>query len=236
MGVEQYYNYADKYPVLSGEEQEELHSRFARGDRDALDKLASSNLRTVYGIVTSFANTYSADYAMVESMVEAGTFALLRAIEKYDPGRERGARLNTYVTVCVTNAVINSAKSHMRTRADKPLSLDMKQYGKNPMWALMEDEKAVNPEYETITGDSISLLRYFMGRLPETDQEILRKRYGLDVHEEMTFKEIGREIGVSDETTRKRETKARGKLREMFSLEEITQNNNKQRSQRAGMR
>jgi len=80
-----------KYPALTPEEERELARRYRdTGDRQALFRLVTANLRLVVRVAYSFRR---AARNMLD-LVQEGNIGLLHAVERYDP--ERGVRLPTY--------------------------------------------------------------------------------------------------------------------------------------------
>ena len=75
--------------------------------------------------------------------------------------------------------------------------------------SVTQFEKLAAIEARTRAGDALS-------RLPERERAILTMRYGLVDGEELTFDEIGKEIGLSRERTRQLERSAREKLRNVL--------------------
>jgi RNA polymerase sigma-32 factor len=80
-----------KYPALTPEEERELARRYRdTGDREALFRLVTANLRLVVRVAYSFRR---AARNMLD-LVQEGNIGLLHAVERYDP--ELGVRLPTY--------------------------------------------------------------------------------------------------------------------------------------------
>jgi RNA polymerase sigma-32 factor len=80
-----------RYPPLDREEERELARRYRdTGDREALFRLITANLRLVVRVAYSF---HRAANNLLD-LVQEGNIGLLRAIERFDP--ELGVRLPTY--------------------------------------------------------------------------------------------------------------------------------------------
>ncbi len=83
----------------------------------------------------------------------------------------------------------------------------------------VEDEKAEAP-YAT----AYLLVRYgrlaeLMKRLSKREQDVLRMRFGLDGHEQLTLKRTGEKLGITRERVRQIEKEALDKLRQMAKAE-----------------
>ncbi len=80
-----------QYPPLSREEEQELARQYREtGDRDALFRLVTANLRMVVRVAHSFRRAAR----NLLDLVQEGNLGLLRAAERFDP--ELGVRLPTY--------------------------------------------------------------------------------------------------------------------------------------------
>ena len=64
---------------------------------------------------------------------------------------------------------------------------------------ILDVLKTENPDYaeEIYKNDNIKLLRKYLNVLTKREREVLTKRYGLDNTDEITQKEIAKELGIS---------------------------------------
>jgi len=96
-------------PLLTKEREAELAARARAGDDEAKRQLIEANLRLVVSIAKPLARRSGID---IRDLVQEGYFGLLRAIEKYDPGR--GGRFSTYATwwirQCISRAIPESLR------------------------------------------------------------------------------------------------------------------------------
>jgi RNA polymerase primary sigma factor len=94
---------------LRPEEEIDLAKRYERGDLDAKRFMIECNL----GLVVSIAKQYRDQGVPFLDLIQEGTTALTRAIEKFD--YRRGCRISTYATILIRervgNAVIDQAQS-----------------------------------------------------------------------------------------------------------------------------
>jgi RNA polymerase sigma-32 factor len=87
-----YLQEANRYPLLSEEEEKAMTNEFYRTQDPELGrKLALSNLRLVIKIAMEY---YYKVYANLTDLVQEGNIGLLMAIKKYDPSK--GIRLASY--------------------------------------------------------------------------------------------------------------------------------------------
>jgi len=98
-----------KIPLLKAEEEKELATRARKGDREARERLISSNLR----LVVSIAKRYTSRGLSLLDLIEEGNLGLLKAVERFDPGTE--FRFSTYATwwikQAIRRALTNTAKT-----------------------------------------------------------------------------------------------------------------------------
>jgi len=102
----------------------------------------------------------------------------------------------------------------LQTQARKPLSLDMKigSEQNTALGELLEDEGMLPEEYATR-----SLLKFDLKQLLQTlndqQQEVIRRRFGLDADSKMTLRQVGECMGLSPERVRQVERAALRRLR-----------------------
>lgn len=84
---------------LSPVVEQELAERFRGGDRDAARRLVEGCLSAVVAIAIEYRRTG----LPLEDLVQEGNLGLLRAVERFDPGR--GVRLSTYAKYWIRAAI-----------------------------------------------------------------------------------------------------------------------------------
>ena len=92
----------------------------------------------------------------------------------------------------------------------------------------MDVLKTENPDYaeEIYKNDNIKLLRKYLNVLTKREREVLTKRYGLDNNDEITQKEIAKELGISRSYVSRIEKRAITKiLREFIRNDSSTKEN-----------
>jgi len=98
----------DQHPVLSNEETIRLIDMAQSGDREAVQKLVSSNLRLVLRVVRPFRNSG----VPVEDLVAEGNIGLLKAIETFDP--KKGMGWASFAIMLVRQHVIRALSQYGR--------------------------------------------------------------------------------------------------------------------------
>jgi RNA polymerase primary sigma factor len=82
---------------------------------------------------------------------------------------------------------------------------------------MVEDEGQALPEQGLLDASNAPILRSLLSRLEPRERRILELRFGLDGHEgpQRTFKEIGKEVGLTRERVRQLGKKALGELKQL---------------------
>ncbi|MFQ5719491.1 MAG: RNA polymerase sigma factor RpoD/SigA [Acidobacteriota bacterium] len=87
-----YMREISRYPLLDAEEERRLGLAAQEGDRDAVVKLATSNLRLVVSVAMRYRNSWN----NLLDLIQEGNVGLMKAIDRFDP--HRGLRFSTYAT------------------------------------------------------------------------------------------------------------------------------------------
>jgi RNA polymerase primary sigma factor len=98
--LELYLVQVKKTPLLTQAEEVELGTAIReRADQAAREKMIRANLR----LVVSIAKRYSSRGLAFLDLIEEGNLGLLRAVEKFDPGR--GVKFSTYATWWIRQSI-----------------------------------------------------------------------------------------------------------------------------------
>lgn len=178
---------------LSKEEEEAYIDRMMKGDKEARAVLIERNLRLVAHIVKKFeSNTND-----VDDLIGIGTVGLIKGIDSFSPNKN--VRLTTYIAKCAENEIL------MHFRADKKNAKNISiydgiSYDKDGNEVTILDVlKTTDPDFaeEIYKNDNIKLLREYLNILTPRERDVLSKRYGLNGNDEITQKEIAKELGIS---------------------------------------
>jgi RNA polymerase primary sigma factor len=97
--LQQFFNEARRYPLLTAAEEVELAKRIERGDLAAKERMINSNLR----LVISVARKYQGQGLPLGDLIQEGMLGLIRAVEKFD--WRKGFKFSTYGTLWIRQAI-----------------------------------------------------------------------------------------------------------------------------------
>ena len=201
---------------LSKEEEEEYINKMLLGDTNARSKLIEHNLRLVAHIVKKFeSNTND-----VDDLIGIGTVGLIKGIDSFSP--DKNVRLTTYIAKCAENEIL------MYFRADKKNSKNISIYDgisydkDGNEITILDVLKTNDPDFadEIYRNDNIKSLKKYMNILTPRERDVLTKRYGLNNNDEITQKEIAKELGISRSYVSRIEKRAITKILREFIKKE----------------
>lgn len=115
--INSYIQETSCFPLLSKEEEYELFSKMANGDKKAKNKIICSNLR----LVISYAKKYFNSYEPME-LIQEGNIGLIKAVEKFDV--TKGYKFSTYATYWINQRITNYLEKYQNQLS---LSVSIKQ-------------------------------------------------------------------------------------------------------------
>ncbi len=107
--VKIYLKEIGRVPLLTAEEEIELATRMAQGDKYAIKRLSEANLR----LVVSIAKRYVGRGMQFLDLIQEGNLGLIKAVEKFD--YTKGYKFSTYATWWIRQAITRSIADQART-------------------------------------------------------------------------------------------------------------------------
>ena len=194
---------------LSREEEGTLIARLEQGDDQARNLLIEHNLRLVAYIARRFENTG----INIEDLISIGTIGLIKAVSTYRSDRK--VKLATYASRCIENEILMYLRKIAGRRTevsfDEPLSSD---WDGNEL--LLSDILGTEPDsvMRPLEDDvDRALLLRALSRLPPRERQIISMRFGIDLPEAMTQKEVADRLGISQSYISRLEKRIIAKMR-----------------------
>ena len=107
--VKIYLKEIGRVPLLTAEEEIELATRMAQGDKYARKRLSEANLR----LVVSIAKRYVGRGMLFLDLIQEGNLGLIKAVEKFD--YRKGFKFSTYATWWIRQAITRAIADQART-------------------------------------------------------------------------------------------------------------------------
>ena len=107
--VRMYLREIGKIPLLTYDQELDLAKKILKGDEEAKQKLAESNLR----LVVSIAKKYVGRGMLFLDLIQEGNMGLIKAVEKFD--YTKGYKFSTYATWWIRQAITRAIADQART-------------------------------------------------------------------------------------------------------------------------
>lgn len=202
----------DVFPEpLTKEQEEEAVKKMLLGDKNARNKLIEHNLRLVAHIVKKYDNKNETD-----DLISIGTIGLIKGIDSYS--YKHGTKITTYCARCIENEILmnyrNNKKNNKNVSINESIGFDK---DGNEI-TLLDILKTPDPDFamDIHTKNNIKLLKTYFNVLNKREKEIIIKRYGLNNQDEVTQKEIAKELGISRSYVSRIEKRALTKMLREF--------------------
>jgi len=201
---------------LSAKEETEMLKLCMEGNKEARDTLIERNLRLVAHIVKKY-NVADKD---IDDLISIGTIGLIKAIDTFDA--DKGIRLATYASRCIENELLMMYRSGRRQAKEvylyEPIGADREGHEINLLDIIESTDGDIIDEIE-LQNNVKKLYELVHKILTKRERQIIEMRYGLNMQEEITQREIANIIGISRSYVSRIEKKAIKKLREQFEKE-----------------
>ena len=201
---------------LSKEEEDKYVELARKGDIEARNKLIEHNLRLVAHIVKKYDNKNND----VDDLISIGTIGLIKGVDSYS--KKHNTRLTTYAARCIENEVLmfyrNNKKHSKNISINESVGFDKE----GNEITILDILKTPKPDFigDIHKQNNLNLLKNYFNVLTPREKEIIIKRYGLNNQDEITQKEIAKQLGISRSYVSRIEKRALTKI-----LREFMKNN-----------
>ena len=204
---------------LSKEEEEKCVEKMKLGDNEARNKLIEHNLRLVANIVKKYDHKKND----IDDLISIGTIGLIKGVDSFS--YKHGTRLTTYVAKCIENEILMYYRSDKKHNKNISLNESVGFDKEGNEITLLEILKTPKPEFELDIQkkDNLASLKKYFNVLTEREKEIIIKRYGLNDQDEITQKEIAKELGISRSYVSRIEKRALTKIFKEFKMQNKNQ-------------
>ena len=203
----------DVFPdPLSSQEELKYIKKMKDGDMDARNELILHNLRLVAHIVKKFESSTND----VDDLIGIGTVGLIKGIDTYSVDKK--VKLTTYAAKCAENEILMYFRTNKKNNKNVSIYDSISYDKEGNEITVLDILKTKDPDYlnDIYIKDNVSLLKKYFLVLTDREKEIIYRRYGLGCYEEMTQKEIAKEMGISRSYVSRIEKRALTKMLREF--------------------
>lgn len=198
---------------LSKEQEKICLDKLAQNDKEARDELILHNMR----LVAHVTKKYAAGEEDTQELISIGTIRLIKAVSSFKP--DYGNRFATFAIRCIENEILMYFRNKRKSRGDvsifEPIGTD-KEGNQIHLVDVIENDQ--NDVLEDISrANELKKLKNGMKQmLSKREYYILVKRFGLDGNDELTQRQIAKELGISRSYVSRIEKAALKKLKKML--------------------
>lgn len=197
---------------LSKEDEDKYIKLYKDGDIEARNKLIEHNLRLVAHIVKKYENKKDD----IEDLISIGTIGLIKGIDSYS--YKHGTRITTYCARCIENEILMYYRGDKKNNKNISLNESVGFDKDGNEITFLDILKTPKPDFalDIHKQTNIKLLKKYFPVLTEREKEIIIKRYGLNGKDEITQKEIAKDLKISRSYVSRIEKRALTKLLREF--------------------
>lgn len=198
---------------LSKEQEKICLDKLAQNDKEARDELILHNMR----LVAHVTKKYAAGEEDTQELISIGTIGLIKAVSSFKP--DYGNRFATFAIRCIENEILMYFRNKRKSRGDvsifEPIGTD-KEGNQIHLVDVIENDQNDVLEDISQANDLKKLKNGMKQMLSKREYYILVKRFGLDGNDELTQRQIAKELGISRSYVSRIEKAALKKLKKML--------------------
>ena len=198
---------------LSKEQEKICLDKLAQNDKEARDELILHNMR----LVAHVTKKYAAGEEDTQELISIGTIGLIKAVSSFKP--DYGNRFATFAIRCIENEILMYFRNKRKSRGDvsifEPIGTD-KEGNQIHLVDVIENDQNDVLEDISLANDLKKLKNGMKQMLSKREYYILVKRFGLDGNDELTQRQIAKELGISRSYVSRIEKAALKKLKKML--------------------
>ena len=198
---------------LSKEQEKICLDKLAQNDKEARDELILHNMR----LVAHVTKKYAAGEEDAQELISIGTIGLIKAVSSFKP--DYGNRFATFAIRCIENEILMYFRNKRKSRGDvsifEPIGTD-KEGNQIHLVDVIENDQNDVLEDISLANDLKKLKNGMKQMLSKREYYILVKRFGLDGNDELTQRQIAKELGISRSYVSRIEKAALKKLKKML--------------------
>ncbi|HHW68977.1 MAG TPA: RNA polymerase sporulation sigma factor SigK [Tenericutes bacterium] len=201
------------FPEPLDKEEEERCINLARlGNKDARNKLIEHNLRLVAHIVKKYEHKKDD----IDDLISIGTIGLIKGIDSFS--YKHGTKITTYCARCIENEILMYYRSDKKNNKNISINESIGFDKDGNEITFLDILKTPKPDFalDIHNKNNIVQLKEYISILTDRERNIITKRYGLDGNDEVTQKDIAKELGISRSYVSRIEKRALTKILREF--------------------
>ena len=197
---------------LKKEEEEKYVNEMLLGNKEARAKIIEHNLRLVAHIVKKYEHRKEDE----DDLISIGTIGLIKGVDSFS--HKHGTKITTYCARCIENEILMHYRSDKKNSKNISINESVGFDKDGNEITFLDILKTPKPDFDEDihTNNNIALLKKYLNILTDREREIVIKRYGLNDNDEITQKEIAKELGISRSYVSRIEKRALTKMLREF--------------------
>lgn len=199
---------------LSAEEELQYLQIMRGASKEAADQAKDILIERNLRLVAHIAKKYYGTNEDMDDLISIGTIGLIKAVQTYDCAK--GSRLATYAARCIDNELLMMFRTKKKTTREvslyEPIGTD-KEGNEIQLLDICVQEQIDVVDHIDLQNQVRYLTEIIRKALDDREHMIISMRYGIVTGDEMTQREIGKQLGISRSYVSRIEKKALRKLK-----------------------